>query len=114
MSSKFEVDLTGLAEGTGQWENMQGVIRRTFKGLLDTQATQRKKMATYDKQLRQTQALVVATRKLASDKAAREDAARTAAATVEIATAVSKLRGELSTMKEDARTEASELVVRLE
>lgn len=28
MPSEFEVDMAGLAEGTGQWENMQGVLRR--------------------------------------------------------------------------------------
>ncbi|CAN0419447.1 unnamed protein product [Ectocarpus sp. 12 AP-2014] len=108
------VDLDELVQGTGQWENMQGVIRSTIKTLLQTQAEHRQQIAAHEKQMRGMQALLVGRKKTDSDKVRRGDLARATAVAAETGAVLAKLRKEVATFREDARAETNDLETRLE
>ncbi|CAM9347974.1 unnamed protein product [Ectocarpus sp. 8 AP-2014] len=108
------VDLDELVHGTGQWENMQGVIRSTIKTLLETQAEHRQQIAEHDKQMRGMQALLVGRKKTDSDKVRRGDLARATAVAAETGAVLAKLRKDVTTVREDARAETNDLETRVE
>eukprot|EP00752_Nemacystus_decipiens_P010476 g9334.t1 len=105
-----------LANGTGQWENMQEVLRSTIKALLDTQTEHQQQIAAQEKQMRDVQELLLRSRKSSSslDKACREEAARASARAAENAAGLSRLREDVSAAKEDATAEANDLLTRVE
>ncbi|CAN0157802.1 unnamed protein product, partial [Pylaiella littoralis] len=118
--SSLNVD--DLVQGTGQWQNMQEIIRSAIKALLDTQAEQQQRMAAQEKTLRDVRGLLlVGSRKPpASDSGCREmgvratAAAAAAAAAAETAAGLSKLREDVSIAREDARAESNDLLARVE
>ncbi|CAM9287093.1 unnamed protein product, partial [Ectocarpus sp. 4 AP-2014] len=107
------VDLDELVHGTGQWENMQGVIRSTIKTLLETQAEHRQQIAAHEKQMRSMQALLVRRKKTDADKVRRGDLARATAVAAETGAVLAKLRKDVATVREDARAETNDLETRI-
>lgn len=67
-----------------------------IKSLLDTQAAHQQQIIAQEKQMRDLQASLSGPRKLASDKARREEVARATAAAVEIGAGLFKLRADVS------------------
>ncbi|CAM9987364.1 unnamed protein product, partial [Scytosiphon promiscuus] len=106
--------LDELVQGTGRWENMQEVLRSAIKGLLDTQAQHQQQITAQQKHMRDLQASFSGPRRLASDKARREEVARATAAAVEIGAGLFKLRADVAATREDVRAEANDLLLRIE
>ncbi|CAM9304920.1 unnamed protein product, partial [Discosporangium mesarthrocarpum] len=107
VAKPIEIDVTGLVSGTGQWENMQGVLRSAVKALLDHQGTQQA-------QLKQLQQWAEVFRQQVPDKAAREDVKRVSVGLKEVQAEISKLKADLAVIKEETKSETRDLWVRLE